>query len=280
MPLALDVCGEGADPSPEIERRFFGKVLLPNGTWKTTYPNRLDDLNEQLLEFLPREQTLELMDVAISSGVSTLEWSDQLRANGVRHRLVAGDLYPEASLTSWGSWLAILFDSGNREPLLLEIGPLSLPVSAGGRLLGRTRPVLAPLLRMIGKRARRVDSGAAAPYRGLVRRQVSLVSPKLLQRLEIELVRDDVTVAGGFAESFDVIRVANLVQPAYFSRETLREIAANLRARLRDGGLLVICRTTADGVNKATIFRRQGDQFSSVASLNGGSEVAELVLAL
>lgn len=279
MPLALAVCGEGADPSPETERRFFGKVLLPNGTWKTTYPNRLDDLNERLLEFLPRGRELELMDVAVSSGVSTLEWSDQLLANGVRHRLVAGDLYPEGWLISWGNWFAVLFD-GNREPLLFEVGRLSLPVHSGGRLVGRAGRTLVPLLRGVAGKARRVEAGAVTPHRGLVQRPVSLVSPELRRRPEIELVRDDVTVAGSFAESFDAIRVANLVQPAYFGQRTLGEIVVNLRDRLRDGGILAICRTTEDGVNKATIFRRRGDHFSSEASLNGGSEVAELVLAL
>jgi hypothetical protein len=280
MPLALAVCGEGADPSPELERRFFEKVLLPNGTWKTTYPNRLDDLNERLLEFLPQGQELELMDVAVSSGVSTLEWSDQLRANSVRHKLVAGDLYAEGWLTSWGNWLAILFDAANQEPLLFEFGRLSLPVHSGGRLVSRARPVLMPFLRALAERARCVDADAPAAHRGLVQRPVSLVSPELRRRPEIELVHDDVTVAGSFAQSFDVIRVANLVQPAYFGQRTLMEIVANLRDRLRDGGLLVICRTTEAGVNKATIFRRRGDHFSSEASLNGGSEVAELVLAL
>jgi hypothetical protein len=280
MPLALAVCGEGADPSPETERRFFAKVLLPNGTWKTTYPNRLGDLNERLLEFLPRDRELELMDVAVSSGVSTLEWSDQLQADGVRHRLIAGDLYPEGWLTSWGGWLAILFDGGNREPLLFEVGRLSLPVHSRGRLVGQVRPALVPLLRAVAGRARRVEAAAAAPHRGLVRRPVSLVTPALRRRAQIELVPDDVTVAGSFAESFDAIRVANLVQPAYFDQRTLREIVVNLRDRLRDGGLLAICRTTEEGVNKATIFRRRGDHFSSEASLNGGSEVAELVLTL
>ncbi len=280
MPLALAVCGEGADPSPETERRFFGKVLLPNGTWKTTYPNRLDDLNEQLVEFLARDRELELMDVAVSSGVSTVEWSDQLRASGVRHRLVAGDLYPQGWLTSWGGWFSVLFDGDNREPLLFEVGPLSLPLRSGGRLIGRARPILVPILRALGGRARHVDAGVTSPRRGLIQRPVSLVSPELRRRPEIELVRDDVTVAGSFAESFDVIRVANLVQPAYFSQSTLVSIVANLRDRLRDGGLLAICRTTEDGVNKATIFRRRGDHFCAEASLNGGSEVAELVLAL
>jgi hypothetical protein len=280
MPLALDVCGEGAEPSPETERRFFGKVLLPNGTWKTTYPNRLDDLNERLLELLPRGQKLELMDAAVSSGVSTVEWSDQLRLNGVPHSLVAGDLYPEGRLTSWGNWGAILFDCDNREPLLFEIGALSLPIHSGGRFVGRVSPALMPFLRAVARRARQVEAGVAVPRRGLVGRPVSLVSPELLRRPEIELVRDDVTVPGSFAERFDVIRVANLVQPAYFSRQALAEIVVNLRDRLRDGGFLAICRTTEEGVNRATIFRRRGNQLSAETSLNGGSEVAELVLSL
>jgi hypothetical protein len=220
------------------------------------------------------------MDVAVSSGVSTLEWSDQLTAAGLRHRLVAGDLYPQGWLTSWGGWLAVLFDGSNREPLLLEVGPLSLPVGSGGRLVGRVRPVLVPLLRALAGRARRVDPGAATPHRGLVQREVSLVTPELRQRPEIELVRDDVTAAGGCGGSFDAVRVANIVQPAYFDEPALRGIVANLRERVRDGGLLALCRTTEEGVNRATIFRRRGDHFSAEASLNGGSEVAELVLAL
>jgi hypothetical protein len=264
MPLALAVCEEGADPSPETERRFFAKLRLPNGTWKTTYPNRLDDVNQRLLEFLPEGRSLELMDVAVSSGVSTLEWSDHLLANGVRHRLVAGDIDPDGRLMSWGGWFAVLFDGSGREPLLFEIGPLTLPVRSDRRLARLARPLLIPALRIFARRTR----------------PVSLVSSQLRGRAEIELVRDDITVPGHFPERFDVIRVANLVQPAYFDERTLRTIAVNLRDRLRDGGLLVICRTAQDGVNHATIFRRFGDRFSSEASINGGSEVQDLVLAL
>ncbi|HXR29820.1 MAG TPA: hypothetical protein VN752_01600 [Solirubrobacterales bacterium] len=264
MPLALAVCEEGAEPSPETERRFFAKLRLPNGTWKTTYPKRLDDVNQRLLELLPEGRSLEAMDVAVSSGISTVEWSDQLLANGVRHKLVAGDIDPDGRLISWGGWLAVLFDGSGREPLLLEIGSLTLPVRSERRLARLARPLLIPSLRVFARRAR----------------PVSLVSAELRRRAEIELVRDDVTVPGRFAERFDVIRVANLLQPTYFDERTLRTIAVNLRDRLRDGGLLVICRTAEDEINRATIFRRRGDRFSSEASINGGSEVEDLVLAL
>jgi hypothetical protein len=264
MPLSLAVCAQGADPSPEIERRFFAKVRLPNGTWKTTYPKRLDDVNSRLLELLPQGRELELMDVAVSSGISTLEWDEQLGASGARYRLVAGDIYPDGRLASWGSWFAVLFDGSGREPLLLELGPLTLPVYSARRLARLVRPLLIPVLRLLARRSR----------------PVPLVSPQLRRHGEIEVVRDDVTVPGRFAESFDAIRAANLVQPAYFDERTLRTIVANLRDRLREGGLLVLCRTAEDGANRATIFRRRGRDLVAEVSLNGGSEIEALVLSL
>ena len=257
--------GEDGSRTPEAERRFFAKLRLPNGTWKTTYSNRLDDLNQRLLEFLPRDRRLDVMDVAVSSGVSTLEWSDQLVANGFHHRLVAGDLITEGRLRSWGSWLAVLFDDSEEEPLLLEVGPVTLPVRSERRLIRMARPILSPLLRAIP---------------GGRRRSIPLVAAELRRRTEIEVVRDDVTVPGRFRSEFDVIRAANLVQPAYFDEPTMREVLANLRDRLRDGGLLVVGRTAEDGTNHATIARRRGDHFEPVASLNGGSEVSDLVVAL
>jgi hypothetical protein len=265
MQSALAVLGEGGPRTPEAESRFYAKVRLPNGTWKTTYPNRLDDLNQRLLEFLPRDRRLEMMDVAVSSGVSTLEWSDHLVSNAFDHRLVAGDLIIEGRLRSWGGWLAVLFDDSGKEPLLLEIGPVTLPVRSERRTIRLARPILSPLLR-------------ALP--GGRRRSISLVAAELRRRPEIEVVRDDVTVSGRFLSEFDVIRAANLVQPAYFDEPTMRKVLANLRDRLRDGGLLVVGRTAEGGTNHATIFRRRGDHFDLVASLNGGSEVRDLVLAL
>lgn len=263
MPLAPAVCGVGADPSPETERRFFAKVRVPNGTWKTTYRNRLDDLNRELIELLPRGRVVEAMDIAVSSGVSTVEWSEQMEAGGVRHRLVAGDLDPDARLLSAGP-LAVLYDAAGRVPLLLELGPLALPLYSDRRPVRLARPLLAAVLRAVAGRAR----------------PVSLVSPMLRDRAGVEVVRDDLTVPGRFPGRFDVVRAANLVQVGYFDEATLRRMAVNLRDRLVDGGLLAICRTGEDEVNRATIFRRAGDRFTVAAELNGGSEVRDLVLAL
>ena len=50
------------------------RVALKNGTFKTTYPNRLDDINKA---FFPHVLSLagrpiRIMDVGASSGISTM----------------------------------------------------------------------------------------------------------------------------------------------------------------------------------------------------------------
>jgi hypothetical protein len=265
-PLTLAVYGGEGMATPELERSLFAKLRLPNGTWKTTYRNRLDDLNELLLDHLPRGRRLQLMDVAVSSGVSTLEWSEQLTANRIAHDLVAGDIAVDGWLTSLGGRVAVLFDADGGAPLLLEIGEWARAVQSDRPLAKAARPLLTPLLRGLSSVAGR--------------RPVKLVTADLANRPGVEIVRDDVSVAGRFPSRFDVVRAANLVQPSYFDDADLRTILENLRDRVRDKGLLVVCRTTDDGENLATIFRREGDRLLAEARMNGGSEVEAIALTL
>ena len=165
MPLALAVYGTG-EASPEVEKIFFAKLRLPNGTWKTTYPHRLDDLNDLLLPHLPRDRALAVMDVAVSSGVSTLEWAEQLSANGIEHRLVAADLITDGWLKSWGECVAVLFDDSGRDPLLLEVGQAMLPIRSERRFAKLLRPLLSPLLRGAPGGRRRPVSLINAELRG------------------------------------------------------------------------------------------------------------------
>jgi hypothetical protein len=263
MPLAPAVLEKSRPASPEQERRFFSKLRLPNGTWKTTYRHRLDDLNELVFGLLPEGRELELMDVAISSGVSTAEWSEQLKGRGVPHRILAGDLVVGGRLTTVGNWFALVSDESGREPLLVEVGGLSLPLRSARRFVRGARSLLVPLLRAL-------TSARSRP--------VFLVSAEARQAPEIEVVRDDVMEGGRFGGRFDVVRAANLVQRSYFDEATLRRVIANLRDRVREGGLLVLCQTVGEE-NAATVFRRQGDQLVPVAALGEGIDVRDLALA-
>src|SRR5207302_9211234 len=50
----------------ELEELFFHSLGLRNGTRKTTWRHRLDDLNALVQQHLPPQRPLEIMDVAVS----------------------------------------------------------------------------------------------------------------------------------------------------------------------------------------------------------------------
>jgi len=141
-------------------------------------------------------------------------------------------------------------------------------------------PVLSRLHAATMRRRAWSHEAPPRPWQAGVR-LVDLVSRHLVASSSIRLVEDDISMPHEFGQTFDVCRVANLLNRAYFPEVTLAAMATNLLARVRDGGLLVVCRTT-DGsegdVNHATVLRRCGSALEVVARLNGGSEVEDLLL--
>ncbi len=87
--LYFDETVRGADQLEALEDLFFRNIRLPNGTYKTTYRRRLDDLNALARQHLPPKRPLDFMDVAVSSGVSTLEWIEFLAESGIQCRMTA-----------------------------------------------------------------------------------------------------------------------------------------------------------------------------------------------
>ena len=125
-----------------IEYEFFRRVVLPNGTFKTTLANRLDDLNQAVLPYIARiaERPVKVLDVGISSGVSTLEWHDQLLAERITCDITGTDLTIYASLVSLARQLSVLIDC-NRNILHMDVfGRGAPPIAEGfGNFAGMVR---------------------------------------------------------------------------------------------------------------------------------------------
>jgi hypothetical protein len=107
------LCGDAHEREAQ-EDAFFMSLCLPNGTHKTTCRQRLTDLDELVERLLPRHRPLEIMDVAVSSGVSTVEWLRSLERARIACHLVAGDAVMDACLISLGRWLKALVDRNGR----------------------------------------------------------------------------------------------------------------------------------------------------------------------
>jgi SAM-dependent methyltransferase len=259
-----DVYADVAVRSDDTERRFFSRVKLRSGVFKTTESHRLDDVNRLAAQLLPDKRPLELMDVAISSGITTLEWSQQLTAAGIAHHLVAGDSNIE------GEWLSfagvdVLLDGDRREVLFADLFGRGVDVSGSS-----IRAALA-------MRAIRMLARASRPLRLRVR-HVELVTPRLRECPTVSVIEDDIfTRRKELTGRFDAVRAANILNRHYFDDAQIRAAVANLRNRLRPDGLLIVCRTHDDGTNHGAFLRRASNGWVVVARIGDGSEIEDLI---
>jgi hypothetical protein len=290
-PTTREVFGRtvpSSDGQEYLEREFLERVVLPNGTFKTTNANRLDDLNAATLPYIAQltERPLKTMDVSISSGVSTLEWHDFLSANGIATEMVGTDLTVHASLVSLTPGLGVLVDR-DRNILHLDIFGRGTPPRADG-LLG----IITGLVRMLFGAAMMIDR-RLPPLQGRVREAakgsllkcepVTLLTRGISQRESLRVVEEDLMAEEPpeFRHEFHVVRAANILNRGYFPNKVLVQIALKLKSRLKPNGLLIVCRTAREGSNSGTLFAstaRAG--LRPVCRLGGGSEIEDLLIGL
>jgi hypothetical protein len=277
--------GTASAEQDALERAFFSRVVLPNGTVKTTNAHRLDDLNEAVFPFVAActERPVQIMDVGVSSGVSTLEWYESLANQGVDCHIAATDLTVYASLVSLTPGLGVLIDR-DRNILHLDVLGRGTPAKAKG-----LRGVFAGFIRTLFRMAMMLD-GSLAPLNGQTRmaatgwllkcEPVTLLTKKLVQHSGLRVIEDDLLASNRpeFGNAFHVVRAANILNRAYFSAEVLKQTVRKLKDRLKKNGILIVCRTTDDGNNNATLFRLTANsEFHVLLRLGSGSEIEDLV---
>lgn len=279
--------GLDAEARAELEDRFFCSLKLSNGTYKRTGRGRLSDLDEFVERLLPLVRPLRVMDVAVSSGVTTAEWAQRLEESGVEFQMTAGDSALKAFHLSLGRGLGVLLDACGHA-LQLDLRDRAVHTPIGPRAFLRN-PFSITLVRAAARlffpslRAAllRDPSRVSAGLFGVELRALDLMSRSLAGRANVRVVEDDVLTCGEFVRNFHVVRAANILNQTYFDDAKLSTILSNLRSRLLPGGLLVVCRTDARGVNRATVFALGTlGRFEVAGRLNGGADVERLALEL
>lgn len=275
-----------------LESAFFERVALPNGTFKTTNANRLDDLNAAVLPYIAQlpDRPLKIMDVSISSGLSTREWYESLIENHITFDMVGTDLTVYSSLVSLTPRLAVLVDR-DRNILHVDAFGRGAPPRADG-LLG----IATGMIRMMFSAAMMLDR-RLPPLQGRVREgarghllkcePITLLTRGLSQLESLHVLEEDLLDAerADFKHAFHIVRAANILNRSYFSEQVLRQIARKLRDRLQPNGLLIVCRTERDGRNNATVFQ-SGHQSGPrpglrvLLRLGSGSETEDLFAGL
>lgn len=252
-----------SNPTPEIEKNFFARVRLANKTFKTTEANRFDDLNRFTLPWVSSYESPSLMDVAVSSGVSTAEWRSFLTNNGIQCTIVATDYLNEGQYFCFTRHFAFLTDD-KRELLHLDFLGYGfahdLRFHRANFHLLPIKWILVSFFKIFGHSKEPVTIQLTKPLNGL------------------QIVHDDLLAPTPpqWVAAFNVIRAANVLNRGYFRTPQLKTMLQNLFTRLKDGGVLIVSRTI-DSKNHASILQKRSGGFSILDRLGNGSEIDGLI---
>ncbi|SCW72470.1 hypothetical protein SAMN02927924_02348 [Sphingobium faniae] len=266
-----------ADALPQqVEDAFFSSIKNPNNTFKCTWGGRFGEVDRRLAQAIKARGTdvRELLDIGVSSGTTTLDLHDALSREGFHPRITGTDYPIHAWIVQLGGKCGALL---NKHGQLLQIDLFGRSIQPWRRrrdfLTGMwlVRPLLT---RLLGRRAaRKLREGTNV-------RQVELVSPRIRDHPSIAIVEDDVLRRkDAFAERFDLVRAANILNENYFRQAELERAVQNLLSYLRGpGSLLFIVRTLQSGEHHGTLFAlREGGALEVVERIGAGSEIEKLL---
>lgn len=267
----------------EDEFSFFSSIKLKNGVTKTTDRNRMREVDAWLYEFLPKNEVQKVLDVAISSGITTVELCELFDAKKTAYQVTAMDSDITAFLLIFPDNKSVLTDKfGN--PIHFEMGGKGFGYVKGTNVRHRIeRAFLKSRSSRFIKSQLKNDletTKKVTKKNGVEIHRIELVCREIRENPSINLLEDSI-FSEKIGEKYGIIRAANILNKGYFTDMQLTEALRQLRKRLETDGFLLICRTNIEGQNNATLFKlTKENKFEPAGRFGEGSEIEDLVLAL
>ncbi|WP_105432648.1 MULTISPECIES: ATP-binding protein [Neorhizobium] len=259
-----------------LESAFFAQLKMRNGTFKLTRAARFRDVEIAIRPAITeRASSLrQVLDVGVSTGLTTVELAQFLRKCAAPARVTATDLFIHAHIVEVGQTVAVFCDPEGW-PLQYEFFGMAIrpwirrldyvTLAFIPRLLARA--YLQPRL------CRRIRAGLS--------RRVQMITRSLPQDGEITFIEDDIMIPSQHLRGkFDLVRAANILNRNYFSDDQLKTAIGNIHSYLRGpGALVLLTRTNRSQENAGTLFELKEDSsLAVVRRVGGGSEVEKLLL--
>jgi hypothetical protein len=234
---------------------------------KETVAGRFRDLDGILIDLSQHLLNPTVHDVAVSSGITSLELLDRYRAHGLSPRFYISDKFARC--------------------LCVQRGPVARIYDSYGTLLqGRVGALLAdpqaswrfPLSRLLFLLLDRTTPCLSAQHfteillynRGIR----EALTAGAMTHLDYDVFSSSVDI------KFDVVRCMNTITRKYFSPDRIAQALANLGRSLKPSALLLVGRTLPDGRNDATFFRVLDERFVPERVVNQGADIHDIVTSL
>jgi hypothetical protein len=231
----------------------------------------MSDLNFSLVSWCERKEliSVDVLDVAASSGISTSDLRHDLLERGIQARVAATDILMFGKILRFAPGCYALVDQENN---VLQHDFFGVAI----RPYYSHKPS-ADFVTLCANLAHRLLAYVTGP---VLVENVKFVSPSAQN---IQFVHDNLFKNNADLNScFDVVRAANILNHGYFEKDRIRAAVRNLTRRLKGGGsLFIVNRTLEDGTNHGSFFELSDEgTYQVVSRIVTGSEIEEIVLSL
>lgn len=266
-------------PNKESLQDFVFQSAKLNRFYKVTYKNRFDELDKLINEVISEHYKnsvgeIKIHDAAVSDGRTSVEWYDALENQSNQFCLTASDLCSELKLLK-KKRIQLVFDT---DDILLQVvvPPFVLVETKSEQRFYLINKALAyyyfKKFKNISKKANHLKRFNKSVLTQIHPTCLSYMKSKRNFKYVYHNLFDP------FLEKYDVIRVMNVLQQAYFSDHENFQILKNIFNSLNKNGLLI---TGSNDVTKspinASIFIRKDNGFSLKKIINDGSRIHDLI---
>ncbi len=248
--------------SPDPDPAAFSAAMSAfhvGDTFKITARGRHRISNQVLIDHVDLRGAT-ILDIGASDGGTSVDLIEQANADFAEYFITDRHLTVEAANVGRH---VVFFDGSGR--CILIGGPGYVAYPADSRRVARTWS------RLIRK------------ARASVPRSIQLINPDARRLIENDprvSIREHDLFAPWDGPEPDVVKVANLLNRAYFSESDLVRAIDVLRSTVRDGGHLLIIDNPVDPTDttaRTGLYRRVGEELQAVATGQPSPEVATLI---
>jgi hypothetical protein len=258
--LALRLDAIAGEKDAVVRDYMYCQVVTANNTTKQTAAGRFRDLDEATISLMRKEGMNVIHDIAVSSGVTSLELYRTLQDRGLPARFYISDRYARYGATGRG--LVRIFDADGALIEMYACGVLAksdLP-----RNYWFSRYLYALFAGTSG-------NGKVRSFLLFDRQVMEHIEKNLLHFIDYDVFQTRYT------PPFTFVRCMNLLNLSYFLPDKIEGALRNIIDSLAEDGILQIGRTTPDGHNMVGFYRKRGDGLKLVREIGGGTEVRDVL---
>jgi len=242
---------------------YFDEVMLfhknSNDTFKHTSKNRFKDIDEISLEYIREGDCIH--DIAVSSGITSLELFNKLHKNNIKNQFYISDKYSQLKI--YGNKIVKVYDNESNFLFGYVFNIYCCKFGQCSKFFFLSS-VLYEVLR----------------YTKLtISRDIVLFNPQVMEYINNKkIINLDYDIFNKSHEDmFNFIRCMNIFNKMYFSNDKLLIALKYVKDSMRQDAYLLIGRTLNSNQNIATIYQKKGNNFIFIEDINGGTDIKDII---